>query len=365
MLGKAGSLIGHGGVSVPSPVLSSLNYVQGDTAGGGNLIRATGTDLFLASVGDFGGSPATVSAIDPGGTWVDLILPAHAAGSAPVSVTTPGGTSNTLAFTFWDPTQDADSTLVFDCLTNAYNAGTGEWVPRFTPLVLSSLAKLINPPFAASNHPMSGGAPVFDGDGSGQGGLVSNGAVWSDFLGADTGGDGQPGTIWAVFSSTNDVSPGDDLQPATPYATRGMAVGSMHPSSGTIGLGFGYDTGTAATAAFGHMYDQVLANYRQNNVPASAGQLMTLLSRVTATPAGTFAVSRDGALSGAAYSSVTSRGHDPGYSNQPLHLGVSYDATGVGNQLFKGTVVALGVLSASCSDAFITKLKAWRDQRWA
>lgn len=88
-------------VSSP-PTISSLNYSQGDTAGGGQSIVITGTNLDTVTVVDFGGSAATITGQTP--TTCTVTLPAHAAGTVTVTATNPGGSATT-SFEFWTPAQ--------------------------------------------------------------------------------------------------------------------------------------------------------------------------------------------------------------------------------------------------------------------
>jgi hypothetical protein len=84
-----------------APTITSLNYAQGDTAGGGQDIVITGTDFTGATAVTFLGTNATSYTVDSS-TQITAVLPAHAAGTGDVEVTTPGG-SDTIAFEYWDP----------------------------------------------------------------------------------------------------------------------------------------------------------------------------------------------------------------------------------------------------------------------
>lgn len=97
-----------GGVATPAPVLTSANYTQGDTAGGGMPIVLTGTDLLGATV-NVDGTP--VAPTGNTSTTVTFTLPAHAPGVVNITVTTAGGTSNALSFEYWSPASMACSHL--------------------------------------------------------------------------------------------------------------------------------------------------------------------------------------------------------------------------------------------------------------
>ncbi|MCZ1012380.1 IPT/TIG domain-containing protein [Streptomyces lydicus] len=83
-------------VAVPAPVLSSLSPTSGPTAGG-NVVTINGTNLSGASSVLFGGSPATV--LTNTATQITVSAPAGV-GTVSVTVTTAGGTSNGLAYTY-------------------------------------------------------------------------------------------------------------------------------------------------------------------------------------------------------------------------------------------------------------------------
>ncbi|MFI2186664.1 IPT/TIG domain-containing protein [Streptomyces sioyaensis] len=81
---------------VSAPVLSGLSPTSGP-ASGGNTVTLSGTNLSGATVVLFGGSPAVV--LTNTGTQITVLAPANT-GSVNVTVTTPGGTSNPLVYTY-------------------------------------------------------------------------------------------------------------------------------------------------------------------------------------------------------------------------------------------------------------------------
>ncbi|MGW7255715.1 IPT/TIG domain-containing protein [Streptomyces sp. NPDC054834] len=87
----------YGTASAPS--LSSLSPVQGPVSGG-TAVTLTGVNLSGASAVRFDGVAATSFTVDSA-TQITAVAPAHAAGAAAVTVTTPGGTSNSLTFTYF------------------------------------------------------------------------------------------------------------------------------------------------------------------------------------------------------------------------------------------------------------------------
>jgi IPT/TIG domain-containing protein len=97
------TVTGPGGVSnsaiytyVASPVLTSLAPTQGPTAGGAS-VTLTGTNLASTTTVRFGSTPAAFTVLS--NTKVAAIAPAGTSGPVSVSVTTIGGTSNSLTYT--------------------------------------------------------------------------------------------------------------------------------------------------------------------------------------------------------------------------------------------------------------------------
>ncbi|KQR12076.1 carboxypeptidase regulatory-like domain-containing protein [Cellulomonas sp. Leaf334] len=90
-------------VVVPrGPTVSSVSPAVLTTAGGERVVTVTGADLTGATAVTFGDVPGTELQV-VSATQVSVVAPAHAAGSVPVRVTTPVGTSTTSApFLFVD-----------------------------------------------------------------------------------------------------------------------------------------------------------------------------------------------------------------------------------------------------------------------
>ncbi|WP_350347468.1 IPT/TIG domain-containing protein [Agromyces sp. G08B096] len=82
---------------VPAPVLTSLTPDEGPTAGGTDVIIA-GTDLEGATSVTVDGVEVPFT-VEPDGT-ISIVTPPHAAGVVDVVVTTPGGSSEPLPFTY-------------------------------------------------------------------------------------------------------------------------------------------------------------------------------------------------------------------------------------------------------------------------
>lgn len=118
------------GAAGAAPTLASLNFSLGDTAGGGQAVVATGTNCAsVTSVTIFGNVVAPTSTT---ATTVTFALPAHASGTGTVSLTGPGGTSGTLSFEYWTPSQatGVDAHLDANKGVTAVATAVGTWVDQ-------------------------------------------------------------------------------------------------------------------------------------------------------------------------------------------------------------------------------------------
>ncbi len=104
------AVTGSGGVSTAgtrdtftylAPTITSISPTKGSTAGG-KTVTITGTNLGGATAVTFGSSPASSFTVNSE-TEITAVTPAESAGIAPVTVTTPGGTSNSVNFRFKTP----------------------------------------------------------------------------------------------------------------------------------------------------------------------------------------------------------------------------------------------------------------------
>ena len=86
----------------PAPTITKLIPTSGPDTGG-TLVDVIGTDLTGATAVDFGGTAGTGLTVDPFGGLATVTSPAHTAGPAPVTITTPAGVSNAETFTFEAP----------------------------------------------------------------------------------------------------------------------------------------------------------------------------------------------------------------------------------------------------------------------
>jgi hypothetical protein len=85
---------------IPPTITKIIPAAGPDT--GGTLAHIVGSDLTGATAVDFGGTAGWLT-VDPSGVLATVISPAHTAGPAPVTITTPAGVSNAETFTFEAP----------------------------------------------------------------------------------------------------------------------------------------------------------------------------------------------------------------------------------------------------------------------
>ena len=86
----------------PAPTITKLIPTVGPDTGG-TLVDVIGTDLTGATAVDFGGTAGTGLTVDPSGNLATVTSPAHTAGPAPVTITTPAGASAAKTFTYEAP----------------------------------------------------------------------------------------------------------------------------------------------------------------------------------------------------------------------------------------------------------------------
>ena len=99
--GSSTQLVNFTYVAVPVPVLSSIAPVSGPL-GGGTVVTLTGTGLGNAGAVHFGAGSASFTPVSD--TQITAVAPPGASpGDVGVNVTTPGGTSNNVTFTYVAP----------------------------------------------------------------------------------------------------------------------------------------------------------------------------------------------------------------------------------------------------------------------
>lgn len=350
-----------GGTPPPSaPVLSSLSYLQGDPAGGGESIVLTGSGFTGATAVDFGFALASFVVLSD--TVIVATLPPTGGGSGVVgvNVTGPGGTSGNIPFEYWTPENEPYVTLVYDRLwPPPYDNAAGIWIPRYTAFPGSQQE---TPGFALAPMPVDvDGSLVFPGTASTEAGLVSSFlANWNEFLGPVGPGTGneQAGSIAAVFSSVNR----DAFNSGAPFLNP-TVVGATDAASGVIGMGFADDAGTPSVCA--HTYPDSLGAYVPLAVQAEPGVKHAVVSRWGIGP-GTFDISVDGATTvGPGYASTPiPSGVSATYTPTPIWQGMQYSASGPNHQTIRGSQDALVILNDKAPDAFLTKFHAWSAQRF-
>ena len=84
------------------PTITKLIPTSGPDTGG-TTVDIIGANLTGATAVDFGSTPGTGLTVDPSGNLATVTSPAHTAGPAPVTITTPAGVSNAETFTFEAP----------------------------------------------------------------------------------------------------------------------------------------------------------------------------------------------------------------------------------------------------------------------
>ena len=128
---------GTSGGALSAPVIAGITPTEGGSAGG-TLVNMTGLSLTGASV-SFGGTAATSVAINPAGTHLTCLSPAHAEGSVNVTVTTSYGTSNAVTFTYSGGgsattlTPTADTLIAAGSPTTNYGTGNNMQIQNNGP----------------------------------------------------------------------------------------------------------------------------------------------------------------------------------------------------------------------------------------
>ena len=84
------------------PTITKLIPTSGPDTGG-TVVDIIGADLTGATAVDFGGTAGTGLTVDPSGNLATVTTPAHTAGTYPVTIATPAGTSAAETFTFEAP----------------------------------------------------------------------------------------------------------------------------------------------------------------------------------------------------------------------------------------------------------------------
>jgi len=150
VISAAGTFTYHFPVQPPPPVIQSISNefaIPGDT------ITINGQFLYLIQQITFpGGIPGTVLSGDPGGTWINVIVPAGATTGGSITITTTGGTGmsdpaagfndqrgmicnfdNIMTFQYWAASMTAGNAFpgghgnYAEMAFTGVNAGDGSW----------------------------------------------------------------------------------------------------------------------------------------------------------------------------------------------------------------------------------------------
>ncbi len=332
--------------SAAAPSLTSLNYDQADTAGGGQSIVATGTNLSSATSVTVGGTSATITGNTS--TTVTFTMPAKAAGSHNVVVTTAGGSSNALTIEAWDPGQIT---------------GTTGWWENYTGgATLAARSGSV----AGSSYPV--GTGVAAGPTVGGFGTVDckNAGGTSGRMATGDGGT-HPTTYLEQYVSITSGSPGGGnlgwclFKPDAASAYAG--AGSPYNNAGLLG------TGAGGYFILGHSDAGVTASWYDGNYNEATKACTTGTGNGGVGAWHMAVLSYDGTNLRASVdgSSLASASVAKGFPNSPggnntytIHMGNNYNAGGP----FDGLVLAWGFGKEGTTDANVTKLRKWGMQRF-
>ena len=323
-----------------TPILLSVNYDQGDTKGGGESIVLTGLILTNAVSVSFGSTAATITGNTS--TTVTCTLPAKSAGSTSVTVSTlSGGTSNGLPFEYWDPGELSATTGFWEDYE-----GTS-WTARG-----GSVAGTMTAPGTAPDVGTgAGGFTSADTPGGNSGKYLRSsgtGCFIEDYVTIATQSPGPGTTAWVLFKPR---TAGADGGTSMPYINRGLlstnAGGYFIVSHTVNGFVCGYYDGA---------YDAVTA-------PCSLG---TGISGLNAWHVGVFVyngTTMQASVDGSALASASSAHglpDDTGNDTYRLQVCIDYSATNG----FDGEILAFGTTKDVSTDAEVTKLRKWAQQRF-
>lgn len=341
-----------GSAPAATPVLDSLNYSQGDVLGGGEDIVITGTDLTDVTDVLFGEESAAF--VVDGPTQITATLPAHVAGSVDVTVDSPGGTSNGLAFEFWAPTTEASCTLLLE----APDYDGTAWTARYDAKVGNTWVKT-NAGLTAV--PASGGAAAPAGAGGGGGGgdgtcgLKASTATWDDYLSA-TASTRKSGSVLEVASSTTT----QQLSAGTPY--NGPAS-ICSQAFGVFGINHGnQSSGAGDKATMAYTHDDGDFNVLEV-VHDSTALLCTITRAAAVASGGTHDLSINGAIAGDNYASTDGNGFTTAFGALNVLLFQKLDDDNATGQDFAGLAKAYSIFNVKISDAVLTKCYKWSQQR--
>lgn len=308
-----------------APIISSINYSQGDVAGAGQSIVITGDNLTSTSSVKFGTTPATI--ISKSALAVTVTLPAHAAGTVDVSVTNAVGTTTSAgAFEFWSPTQLSPKIW---CRSPNYSiSGSGTFTDD---------GSLSDDFVEATNYPSAGTSigsvsPTVKFDGSND--FLSNTTPWSTVI--------PNGTllVWCLF-----------------YADSVEAEAATHDGNlvtDSINAEIGMDISTSGFSA--SVLDDALTYTRSGFISCSAGSWK--LGLLACNPSD---VGSEGkiAVNDSSWTTWSVSGGYNAFTPGNVKLGVGYET-----RYFDGKMADVGVVNAVVSAGNVIKLRKYMQQRY-
>lgn len=315
-----------------APTLASLNFSQGDIAGGGLSIVATGTNCSgVTSVTILGASVAP-SGTTP--TTVTFALPAHAAGTGTVALVGPGGTSGTLPFEYWSPVQ-VTGVLTHNDSSKGVTSGGGlitQWLDQVSGVAFNA-AGALRPTLAASVFGSLSSVQVAGGQKINSAGLNVLSAGMSLF---------HVGKTSTSFAAAGGVgAPGPIISAAT----------------GAVWGGWGYDSGAACG-----LYD------RWYNAAGTVAPITLRGSGLNDGNVRMVGVTSDTTPNRKLYVGTTQQGATDtpagGYDVVNTTFDSFFGDNFAGGDFFTGDTGAIITVNGVISGGDLTKLNAWSQQRF-
>jgi hypothetical protein len=253
--------------NAPAPVLSSLNPATGTTPGG-TAVTLLGSNFTGASSVRFGSLPAASFTVNSD-TSITAISPPQAAGSVNVQVTTPSGTSGTLAFTYTNVTAPAPS--ITSVSPNTGNIAGGQ-VATITGSNFSGATSVSFGSVAATSF-----------------------TIQSDTTLVATAPAQAAGAVYISVTTNNGTSPNSLADQFTYLSAPVPAVSSLGTSTGTTGGGVSVAiSGSGFTGLTAVLFGSVPATFTFNSdtsITATAPAQAAGVVDVTVTnPSGTSAI---------------------------------------------------------------------------
>lgn len=312
--------IRHTGRGAARPIVTSVNFDQGDPLGGGLSIVAAGSFLADAIAARFGATSATIT----GNTASELTctLPVHLAGAVDFTIETAGGTSVAVPFEYWALDTEASCTVLAEKPDYDEAGGDGTWVVRKGV----NLTKIVGAPTDAGGYPHYGGVAR----------LAST------------------ANMAAIFDMSSDAAAkgtfvaGVDMVAASGYS--GIDSKGFFGDFGRGALGAAY----ANAGGEDRFYGIVLAGgYKESHVACSLATLHHVCMRFAAN--GNLETFCD-----ATVGTVTALTDHSSSGAPTLAIGSNYDVSYI-----NGAMLYVATYNVAISDAIKTKARKWAQQRHA